>query len=36
LRAAGLLDPVDDAMEAAMRFDPDDADPDADDANMAD
>ena len=27
LRAAGLLDPVDEAMEAAMRFDPDD-DPD--------
>ncbi|WP_379922293.1 SMC-Scp complex subunit ScpB [Erythrobacter sp. R86502] len=26
LRAAGLLDPVDEAMEAAMRFDPDDAD----------
>lgn len=25
LRAAGLLDPVDEAMEAAMRFDPDDA-----------
>ncbi len=24
LRAAGLLDPVDEAMEAAMRFDPDD------------
>ena len=27
LRAAGLLDPVDEALEAAMRFDPDD-DPD--------
>jgi segregation and condensation protein B len=26
LRAAGLLDPVDEAMEAAMRFDPDEAD----------
>jgi segregation and condensation protein B len=26
LRAAGLLDPVDEAMEASMRFDPDDAD----------
>ncbi len=25
LRAAGLLDPVDDALEEAMRFDPDDA-----------
>ncbi len=25
LRAAGLLDPVDEAMEASMRFDPDDA-----------
>lgn len=31
LRAAGLLDPVDDALEEAMRFDPDDTD-DADDA----
>ncbi|MDP2130966.1 MAG: SMC-Scp complex subunit ScpB [Erythrobacter sp.] len=31
LRAAGLLDPVDDALEEAMRFDPDDAgDPDQD------
>ncbi len=29
LRAAGLLDPVDEAMEAAMRFEPDDEDPDA-------
>jgi segregation and condensation protein B len=29
LRAAGLLDPVDEALESAMRFDPDDeADPD--------
>ena len=27
LRAAGLLDPVDEALEASMRFDPDDADP---------
>ncbi|MEE4317424.1 MAG: SMC-Scp complex subunit ScpB [Erythrobacter sp.] len=26
LRAAGLLDPVDEAMEAAMRFEPDEAD----------
>lgn len=26
LRAAGLLDPVDEAMEASMRFDPDEAD----------
>ena len=26
LRAAGLLDPVDEALEASMRFDPDDAD----------
>lgn len=26
LRAAGLLDPVDEAMEAAMRFEPDDVD----------
>jgi segregation and condensation protein B len=34
LRAAGLLDPVDEAMEAAMRFDPDDADDS--DANLAD
>jgi segregation and condensation protein B len=31
LRAAGLLDPVDEALEASMRFDPDDeADGDAD------
>jgi segregation and condensation protein B len=38
LRAAGLLDPVDEAMEAAMRFDPDDADESdaADDENLAD
>jgi segregation and condensation protein B len=28
LRAAGLLDPVDEAMEAAMRFEPDEAEPD--------
>ncbi|KPQ37825.1 MAG: segregation and condensation protein ScpB [Porphyrobacter sp. HL-46] len=34
LRAAGLLDPVDEAMEAAMRFDPDD--PDEDDRVEAD
>lgn len=27
MRAAGLLDPVDEAMEASMRFDPDKADP---------
>jgi segregation and condensation protein B len=26
LRAAGLLDPVDEALEASMRFDPDEAD----------
>jgi segregation and condensation protein B len=32
LRAAGLLDPVDDAMEAAMRFDPDDEPEDPADA----
>jgi segregation and condensation protein B len=31
LRAAGLLDPVDDALEASMRFDPDEADESADD-----
>ena len=32
LRAAGLLDPVDEAMEAAMRFDPDEPEPaDSDD-----
>lgn len=44
LRAAGLLDPVDEAMEAAMRFEPDEADeaqddtpdPDDDDENLAD
>ena len=38
LRAAGLLDPVDEAMEAAMRFDPDDAHESdaADDENLAD
>ncbi len=38
LRAAGLLDPVDEAMEAAMRFDPDDGDESdaADDENLAD
>lgn len=38
LRAAGLLDPVDEAMEAAMRFDPDEADESdgADDENLAD
>jgi segregation and condensation protein B len=38
LRAAGLLDPVDEAMEAAMRFDPDDPDESdaADDENLAD
>ena len=39
LRAAGLLDPVDEALEAQMRFDPDD-EPDegdtADDENLAD
>lgn len=39
LRAAGLLDPVDEAMEAAMRFEPDE-EPDegtsADDENLAD
>lgn len=28
LRAAGLLDPVDEAIEASMRFDPDDAEQD--------
>ncbi|MBA4046891.1 MAG: SMC-Scp complex subunit ScpB [Erythrobacter sp.] len=33
LRAAGLLDPVDEALEASMRFDPDeDSDSNADDA----
>ena len=38
LRAAGLLDPVDEAMEAAMRFDPDEADESdgVDDENLAD
>jgi segregation and condensation protein B len=43
LRAAGLLDPVDDALEEAMRFDPDansddgpDDSPDHTDANLAD
>lgn len=37
LRAAGLLDPVDEAMESAMRFEPDEADEaDDDDANLAD
>lgn len=35
LRAAGLLDPVDEAMEAAMRFEPDEDDT-ADDENLAD
>jgi len=32
LRAAGLLDPVDEALEASMRFDPDDAE--EEDANV--
>lgn len=40
LRAAGLLDPVDEALEAQMRFEPDEQDPqDAaaeDDENLAD
>ena len=37
LRAAGLLDPVDEAMESAMRFEPDETDEtDNDDANLAD
>lgn len=39
LRAAGLLDPVDEAMEAQMRFEPDeepDRDQSADDENLAD
>lgn len=37
LRAAGLLDPVDEAMESAMRFEPDETDEaDSDDANLAD
>lgn len=39
LRAAGLLDPVDEALEAAMRFEPDEApeeDAAPDDENLAD
>ena len=38
LRASGLLDPVDEAMEAAMRFEPDEADEGGsdDDENLAD
>lgn len=38
LRAAGLLDPVDEAMEAQMRFEPDEADESdtADDENLPD
>lgn len=38
LRAAGLLDPVDEALEASMRFDPDEVDESdaASDANLAD
>jgi segregation and condensation protein B len=38
LRAAGLLDPVDEAMESAMRFEPDETDgPDGEgDENLAD
>lgn len=37
LRAAGLLDPVDEAMESAMRFEADETDEaDSDDANLAD
>lgn len=32
LRAAGLLDPVDDALEASMRFDPDEANEEGDSA----
>lgn len=37
LRAAGLLDPVDDAFNAAMHFEPEDAsDRDDSDANLAD
>lgn len=42
LRAAGLLDPVDEALEAALRFEPDEIDEadaasdDADDENLAD
>ena len=42
LRAAGLLDPVDEALEAQMRFDPDDAEDSVDesgdevDENLAD
>ena len=35
LRAAGLLDPVDEAMENAMRFEPDE-EPEPDDENLAD
>jgi segregation and condensation protein B len=34
VRAAGLLDPVDEAMEAAMRFESDEDDDQ--DANLAD
>lgn len=40
LRAAGLLDPVDEALESAMRFEPDEEpdapDPQDDDENLAD
>ena len=38
LRAAGLLDPVDEAMEAQMRFEPDEVDESdmPDDENLAD
>lgn len=40
LRAAGLLDPVDEALESAMRFEPDEEpdapEPDDDDENLAD
>ena len=37
LRAAGLLDPVDEAFEDAMRFEPDEPDePDECDENLAD
>lgn len=40
LRAAGLLDPVDEALESAMRFEPDEEpeapDPEDDDENLAD
>ncbi|OBV10078.1 SMC-Scp complex subunit ScpB [Erythrobacter dokdonensis] len=35
LRAAGLLDPVDEAMEAAMRFEPDEADEADDESSEA-